>query len=341
MSLDWLIVLLPLALAVFAWRSFSARFGLLILAASVTACVAMLYATHVKRLSEVSPETEIATDQVLRATMRKARSDLGPSGPEFTLAGTHLAIRVDEAIFRQLETLWDEPIETEESITLNWPSSRESARFMVVPTTVRNPLKAGRKGNGYPEVSDADVARFCLHRYPMSGETDSNPLAWEMIMGPGANPLAGRAEAEYLLRVMNSTRQETNRFQAWILLFPGQPERAGELQEALWKGGATNDFVLCIGLDANDNVTWSRAFDWSSDPAPRQQIARWTETGKPLNLVALVDDLGSLRSSWVPPRRVSVWTVDRPAEDLIITAVVTLGVCVIIFFIAFDNGDAC
>jgi hypothetical protein len=33
-------------------------------------------------------------------------------------------------------------------------------------------------------------------------------------------------------------------------------------QENYWKGGNKNEFVVCIGLDSQQNVTWCKPFTW-------------------------------------------------------------------------------
>jgi hypothetical protein len=109
-----------------------------------------------------------------------------------------------------------------------------------------------------------------------------------------------RATAEQQLHRLNARYGSTYNCQVWIVIFRNQSDRAAELQEALWERGNRHDYVLCIGIDDQDRVQWTRAFSWTPSEAIVNYGREIAAIGAPLDLPPVIQKLEeAVKGSWV------------------------------------------
>lgn len=337
MGLEWLCLLVPLAMTVYVYikRPGQLVWWELLLTAGV--CVlALFFARSMIVLSlgedweyqvEVAVEAKHEPAQVSISAMpvRAGTSTSLRVRPRFesarwTLVGREGSNRaIDEATFEGLSAKWESKRREVDKLQLIWPKTPDTAVFITSKQGYVNPLQATRRAYGLPEVGDPEKESFGLHDYPEQGEA----LAVDMILGKGG---LRRAEAELMLKQLNATAGRERNFQCWILLFPGQPIDAARLQEALWEGGNRHEFVICIGTDRQDRVSWSRAFSWTPERSSLERVRVEVVRGEPLDLVKIVEGAERiLAQSWKPPDLSShtIYDVEVPIGGLIAVTILT------------------
>lgn len=78
----------------------------------------------------------------------------------------------------------------------------------------------------------------------------------------GAYVLGGNQEWDDLLAKQNALIARQKEIKIWVLFYHNLPSKAGELQEDYWQGGNKNDLCICIGLNKDGLIDWSRVFSW-------------------------------------------------------------------------------
>jgi len=133
-----------------------------------------------------------------------------------------------------------------------WNGEESSARPVVTLHTYENRVQASKSVFNYEAVSDSDKAFYTLFDYP-------NPKGYSCNSILGAD----YPDAEKKLRYLNGYLGPKKQLRIWVLVFKNQPRNAGLAQEAYWKGGNKNEFVVCIGITDSNRVAWSHVFSWS------------------------------------------------------------------------------
>ncbi len=79
-----------------------------------------------------------------------------------------------------------------------------------------------------------------------------------------------------MFRRFNARYAPEVQMRLYILLFPADKGIAiSEMQRAYWQGGNKNELVVCIGLTAESDIAWARAFSWADEQTVEADIAQW------------------------------------------------------------------
>lgn len=114
----------------------------------------------------------------------------------------------------------------------------------------------------------------------------------------------------------------------WVLVFKNKSRDAGLLQEAYWKGGNKNEFVVTIGIDSlSRKVEWAHVFSWTENQRLKLDVRNFAEEQKKLDLPALAVFLEtSLEQSFVRKRfrDFDYLAVENPLFAVLLTFAVTI-----------------
>jgi hypothetical protein len=101
-------------------------------------------------------------------------------------------------------------------------------------------------------------------------------------------------KAQTALDRINAHLGPRKQVRALVLVFADKPREAAFDQEAYWKGGNKNEFVVCIGTDKDGKVTWSHVFSWTEVEALKVEARNLVmeQAGQKLNLEPVVAWLG-------------------------------------------------
>lgn len=180
---------------------------------------------------------------------------------------------------------------------------------LLVPTKTphvyENRVQASSSVFNYPEVSKTDRKRYGLYAYPR----------FDPLYGPAVLP-TGRHTGEPELQRTNALLGRSKQVCVWVLIFKDQPLAAALKQEALWKRGNKNEFVVCVSLDAAEQVQWAQVFSWTKEEQLKVEARNFLLAQPKLDLVAFDRWLRpELEQHWKrrPFKEFSYLTVEPPA----------------------------
>jgi len=137
-----------------------------------------------------------------------------------------------------------------------WSGKKDLIECMVTKHSYENRVQAAHTVFDFQEVTDEDIVKYKLHDYP---EIYDNYKQYH-ILGNGD---ASQTYAERNMKILNAELGPKKEVKVFILLFEGTDKQAGIMQEAYWKGGNKNEFVLTIGIDKDKKIQWVHPFSWA------------------------------------------------------------------------------
>lgn len=161
-----------------------------------------------------------------------------------------------------------------------WDWKEASVELTTTEHSYENRVQASHTIMNYEKVDTSDVRKYKLFEYPKI-----NGFNQDGILGiGGVNYIPGLKHINYL----NGLLGKDKKLRCYVLLFKNQPEKVGFLQERYWKGGNKNEFIICIGLDKNDNIVWNHNFSWTKAEEPKIEIRNYileNKIGKKLDML--------------------------------------------------------
>lgn len=206
----------------------------------------------------------------------------------------------------------------------NCPGDDDTLEPVTTKHGYTNKVQASRSVFNFEEVDDKTKRAYALFDYP-----EVEGYYQRSILGDGGPTTQA---AERLLQIANARLGRPKQVKMFILLYRNQPLEAALYQEALWKGGNKNEFVLCIGVDNSDRPQWAKAFSWSE--AERLKVdARefvgqtFIDARRELDLTSVVDWMFvEVRKQFVrkPFADFDYLSVDPPLWGVIVAYLLTL-----------------
>jgi hypothetical protein len=111
-----------------------------------------------------------------------------------------------------------------------------------------------------------------------------------------------------------------------ILVFQNQPREAGLMQEAYWKGGNKNEFILCIGVNRTNHITWTKVISWTDVQVLKTSLARKIKEMDTLVMSAVIDTMAkNVDAKFVKNdfRDFDYISVEPSNKAILITAIIT------------------
>lgn len=227
-----------------------------------------------------------------------------PRPAEWNLTDNNdITLRVDREVYRDLRRRWNNQrsraafhfneVGSSEIHTTTWDGLDETMEVVTTDHYYENRIPVSNSPLRYAEVPKADVKRFQLINYPRVRGYDC-----PMILGPS---VPGKFLADRKLGVVNARLGHTREVKIWILLYKGQTQEAALKQRAYWQNANMNEFVLCIGVDSQNNTSWAYVFSWTKVEELKVAARKHVEdqVGQPLNLNEVVDWLGqNVNKDW-------------------------------------------
>jgi len=194
----------------------------------------------------------------------------------------------------------------------NW--NRKPETFTVATTlhTYENRIQASDNVLNYPDVEDTKG----LFEYPV-GRYDNIPS----ILG------ASDYSANKNLSVINAKIGKRKQVRIWFLVFRNQPIAKAIDQEALWKGGNKNEFVVCIGTNSQKDIDWAYVFSWSEVEQLKAQVKMHVLSQETLDLNQLATYVGDEVSKQFRRKQFADFSyiaVDPPIWAVLVTFLITI-----------------
>ena len=158
-----------------------------------------------------------------------------------------------------------------------WTRERDLIECMVTKHSYENRVQAAHTVFDFEEVTNEDIVKYKLYDYPKIYDNYKQ----NHILGNGD---ASQKYAEKTMRILNAELGPKKEAKAFILLFENQTKESGIMQEAYWKGGNKNEFVLTIGIDKDKKVQWVHPFSWAEKSIVKVEARDYVLKQEYLNL---------------------------------------------------------
>lgn len=188
-----------------------------------------------------------------------------------------------------------------------------------------NKVKCSKSVFNFQPVSIQEKSMYGLYDYPKFERYDYNP-----ILG------LRDYEASKKLSQYNAQLGTAKQVHMLLLVFHDKPYDAALYQEAYWKGGNKNEFILCVGVDAQNQTKWAKVISWTEVQDLKIKLERKIRE-MPFNATAIVDTMAKdvqykfMRKHF---KDFSYLTVEPTTSaviiSFIITLIVTIGICIVV-----------
>jgi len=136
----------------------------------------------------------------------------------------------------------------------------------------------------FRDLDETDIKRYALKEYPPIQDR----YKMDVVLGDSSRDAS---IANKKLKYVNGKLGHSKELCAFILVFKDQPLEAAFKQEAHWKGANMNEFVVCIGIDAERNVQWCKVISWTTNERLKMDVRSMVDQQKKLDLSGFVDQL--------------------------------------------------
>jgi hypothetical protein len=153
--------------------------------------------------------------------------------------------------------------------------------FYASAHNYENKIQASTSIFNYPDIDSNEIKQFKLYDYPKVTADNRLPA----ILFPKAINVnvADQREFNYLNGMLGMTKE----IRVWVLLYETSNQRAAFMQEAYWKNGNTNELVICIGVNKDKTISWTKIFGWAKDKTINVETRDYILSQKKLDLISL------------------------------------------------------
>jgi hypothetical protein len=201
-----------------------------------------------------------------------------------------------------------------------WSGSPQTSYALVKTHTYENKVQCSKSVFNYQKIKPEEAKKAGLYDYP---DIKNNEIATVL----GGNGLTNLDSIEGKFHYLNGNLGPKKQLRVWILIFRDKPISTGKDQEIYWKNGNKNEFVVTIGLDKQNQITWCHPFSWTDKSELKIETRDYVMSQKTLNLMRLADYLyKELDSKWVRKqfKDFSYLTVEPPLWGLIVAFVLQI-----------------
>lgn len=142
-----------------------------------------------------------------------------------------------------------------------------------------NKVRSSKSIFNFQKVDKKDVATYGLVDYRPADLFNYNP-----IFGIVNDSASKR------LTWWNAHLGSVKQVHMNIIVFRDKTISAAEMQRSYWKGGNKNEFILCIGIDNNYKIQWTKVISWTEVEILKLKVER-SVVNMEFNLPAIVDTM--------------------------------------------------
>lgn len=197
---------------------------------------------------------------------------------------------------------------------VEWNKRPETSYSTAKVHTYENKIQCSHSVFNFQNVDEKEAKKAGLFDYPKVNDFEVQTIL-------GGEKIEKLDSIEEKFHYLNGKLGPSKQLRVWILIFRDKALSIGKLQEAYWKGGNKNEFVVTIGLDKQNNVSWCYPFSWTDVQELKIETRNYVVEQKVLNLMNLSDFLyKELESKWIRKqfKDFSYLTVEPPLWGLIV-----------------------
>lgn len=209
----------------------------------------------------------------------------------------------------------------------NYPNTFESFEYYATEHKYENKIQATTSVFNYPEIDSSDFKKYKLYDYPKIVNNDV-----QSILTPKS--ISIQINEQKKINYINGRLGRSKHIKIWICLYEYSTDDAGYKQEALWKRGNKNEFVICIGTNKNRDINWVHIFGWSKEKTIDIETRNYILAQKKLNLSKLGDWLYiEVQNKWTMTNfdEFNDLSIEPPTWSIITTWIVSLIACILLY----------
>lgn len=197
----------------------------------------------------------------------------------------------------------------------DWNNDPLTSEAIITEHTYENRIQASHSIFKAEKIDTSEVKSYKLFEYPECINGKQNCL-----LG-----LKGSKETNKLLEYINGYYGSRKQFKLFICCWENQSEITAEKQHSYWDNLNKNEFLVCLGLDKNKNITWCKTYSWMDKPTLSVKTERYFKNNNKLNLKEFLN--------WLPNKIENNWSRKQFKDFKYIKVDITLSQYLIIFFI--------
>lgn len=214
--------------------------------------------------------------------------------------------------------------EDKDNDTYYYKASEEFDKTIPVvrKKTYENRVKCSKSVFNFTDLDTSEIRAYGLYKYP---SVDYITLSANI----GYNPILGWSDqkASNRLQRYNARMGSFKQVHMLVLVFHNQPQMAALKQEAYWKRGNKNEFILCLGAK-NKEISWAYVISWTEVEKLKQQVAQEAKNFNTLDsLSGIVDMMASkVKAQFIRKqfKDFSYLRVEPTSTAILITFVLTI-----------------
>lgn len=135
----------------------------------------------------------------------------------------------------------------------------------------------------FRNVSKKEAERLGLFKYPEIVDYDSDCILSQKY------EVSDKIQEKF--RRFNGAFAPQREMRLYMLIYNAEIYSASisEYQREFWQGGNKNEFVICLGVNGEDKVEWSRTFSWADDQCLELETDEWFIKNTKLDLEGFYD----------------------------------------------------
>lgn len=145
-----------------------------------------------------------------------------------------------------------------------WDNNKVTGKSITFDQTYKNKVRVSHSIFGFSNIKPEEAKKMGLFDYPdlySQGGFSGNDM--------NQTPILGKAPTSKELQkweFLNGYYGKTKQFRGYVLFFYNKPQSIVQDQRSYWEGGNKNEFIMCIGLNKQNEIQWVDAFSWSDKP---------------------------------------------------------------------------
>jgi len=157
-----------------------------------------------------------------------------------------------------------------------WAGDDKTLEATVSTHSYENKVQVSSDVFNFTVVDTSDIKMYGIYDYP----SVHSYYKQSHILGPVSN----KNTHEHTMEILNGRLGHDKQLKSFILVFKNKTREAGFKQEAYWKGGNKNEFVLCVGVDDDNNIDWVYPFSWTESQICKVNIRTFVEEQKKFDI---------------------------------------------------------
>lgn len=196
-----------------------------------------------------------------------------------------------------------------------WPGSEDNMEVVVTQHTYENRIQAGNSTFKFRPVDK----KFA----PVIDYPKLDHFHQPCILGH----CQGCEKAERKLSVWNAKLGKDKQVRMYVVIFKNEAMDAALQQESYWQGGNKNEFIMCVGVDDDNAVTWAYPISWTENEGLKIDVRDYFVSMKKLDIEKGVDYMANAVAKDFQRKHFkdfSYISVDPPLWAILTTMAVTL-----------------